>query len=88
MSIAELDTDEQTAAIDPIFDEDHWICCDLPPGFVGITKTFCGQDTMEYDPEVGTSVSCKKCTSVSLSQYDFCPVNGKCSRFAKKVEKP
>lgn len=88
MSIAELDTDEQTAAIDPIFDEDHWICCDLPDGFVGITPTFCGQETMEYEPEVGTSVSCKTCTSVSLAQYDFCPVNGKCSRFAKKVEKP
>lgn len=80
MAVIEIESVELIAAIDPVFDEDHWICCSLPPGFVGITKTFCGQETMEYDPEYWDSVSCETCTRVLVAEHDYCPINGKCIR--------
>ena len=91
MAIIEIDNPqvEHQLSIDPVFDDDHWICCDLPEGFVGITYAFCGAETMEWEPECGGAVSCVGCNAKAASDYMYCPVKGKCTHInVDKVLKP
>lgn len=70
---------ETVAAIDQVFTEDHWVCCDLPEGFVGITTTVCGKEIMEYEPEFADGVSCHPCSIKMVSDPGFCPLKGRCT---------
>lgn len=76
------------ASIDSVFDDDHFVCCEIEDSFSGVTTGFCGAPVMldgteqEWVDEVG----CSKCTKVS-NDVDYCPLKGRCT-YGDRVERP
>lgn len=88
MTVIENPVIEEThqATIDPMFDNDHFICCETPDGFVGMTTTFCGKEIFEDNPEAVTSVGCKACMD-AIAKIS-CPIGKPCVVLLGQVPKP
>lgn len=79
MTIIDNEVNEETlAAIDPVFDDDHYICCRVQDGFNGVTTAFCGELVLLDGSDIGytESVGCDACMAMDSGSY--CPLNKKC----------
>ena len=80
--MSELIDDPETvvnALIDPIFDEDHYVCCKVSSGFTGFTTAYCGKQVVcdGSDVEYADSVACEDCTKAESPSY--CPLGFTCT---------
>lgn len=76
-----LDEHPILASIDSIFDDDHFICCEIEGGFFGVTTGFCGEPVIldGSDQEWVDAVGCSKCNKAANDNEDYCPLNRRCS---------
>ena len=57
---------------------EHYICCDVPDGWVGMTKTFCGDMVFFEGRDVATGGPvCTMC--VERARYAGCPLGNQCT---------
>lgn len=69
---------EHVAVIDDFFpDGDHFICCETPDGFVGLTKTFCGKEIFDASTEAVAEVDCNDCMMKAYGS-NHCPLGKVC----------
>lgn len=56
---------------------DHYVCCDIPDGWIGMTKTFCGTSVFfeGRDSNAG-QILCPLC--VERARYAGCPLGNDC----------
>ena len=72
--------DPKLGSIDSMFDEDHFVCCTVAKDFVGVTKAFCGDDTIldGSDQEWVEEVGCQKCNDIANKDVWYCPLGYDC----------
>ena len=74
-----VETEKNLLTSDWFDDEDsHYVCCDLPDDFAGLTTTYCGKELFEtIGPEVYDIPSCNNCINIDLMTF-HCPLGHEC----------